>query len=396
MSVFSRVWPLACALAVTTLLLLGSRSARAEAPSARATPVHVIGIDSDDAEDQADALTGALRSRVRLAPGWSLQETSHSLSMLTAALRCPQRPDAACLQRIGDQIHTDRFVWGTMAKSPGNQVTADVHLWSRGKPDSSAKETYSDNLKDQNDENLRRLATRLFDRVTGANSTGSVTVHAGDTGGVVLVNGQRKATLEHGTASFDLPAGAYVVEVRAPGFVPTRQPVTVSAGADTPVSAKLVAERDAVEPAPTRSRASKGVSVRTIVGWSAIGVGAGLFVGAGIEGARFLGLKDDLNSDRAHVDKSVTDVCAPEQATNPFAVDACSKFHDAQTARTLGLLFGGLGVASAAAGVVILVTDHPEGEPRVDTARNAPARPRATVIPSLSPAYSGLDVRVTF
>ena len=117
-----------CAAFAVLLLALVSfaRTAHAEAPSPRATPVHVLSIDSDDAEDQADALSGAIRSRVRLAPGWSLQETSHSLSMLTAALRCPQKPDTPCLQRIGDQIHTDRFIWGTMSKGPNNQVVADL------------------------------------------------------------------------------------------------------------------------------------------------------------------------------------------------------------------------------------------------------------------------------
>ena len=97
---------LATRLFVLALSFLASafapRVARAEAPGAHAMPVHVLGIDSDDAEDQADALTLALRSRVRSAPGWSLQETQHTLSMWTAALRCPQRPDAACLARIGD------------------------------------------------------------------------------------------------------------------------------------------------------------------------------------------------------------------------------------------------------------------------------------------------------
>ena len=395
MLVFSR-GALACALAVMTLLLSLATRARAEAPSARATPVHVIGIDSDDAEDQADALTGAVRSRVRLAPGWSLQETSHSLSMLTAALRCPARPDAACLQRIGDQIHTDRFVWGTMSKAAGNQVTADLHLWSRGKPDVSARETYSDNLKDQNDENLRKLATRLFERLTGTASTGTVTVHGVETGGIVLVDGQRRTTIEHGSVTIDLPAGPHAIEVRAPGFAPSRQQVTVSAGTDSPVTVKLVAERDA-EPLPRDgARPHKGVSARTIVGWSAIAVGAGLIGVATIEGVRFLGLKDDLNADRSKIDKNVNDVCAPEQATNPIAVDACSKFHDAQGARTVGLVLGGLGAAAAVTGVILLVTDHTGDEPRPDVARREPPRPRLQVTPTVSPAYGGIDLRLTF
>src|SRR5215475_7074308 len=126
------------AFALTFLfVVLGGRDARADAPGPRAYPVYVLAIDTDDAEDQADALTGALRSRVRSAPGWSLQETTHALGMLTTALRCPARPDAACLQKIGDQLRTDRFLWGFLTKAAGNQVTAELHLWARGKPDAS-------------------------------------------------------------------------------------------------------------------------------------------------------------------------------------------------------------------------------------------------------------------
>ena len=189
-------------------LACAPRVAYAEAPGPRTSPVHVLGIDSDDAEDQADALTGALRSRVRSAPGWSLQETQHALGMLTAALRCPQKPDAACLQRIGDQLHTDRFVWGVMSKSPGNQVTTEIHLWARGRPDVSAKETYSDNLQDQNDETLRRIAARILDKITGTTTKGTVTIHAGDSEGVVWINGQKNRALEHGAATNRARPGA--------------------------------------------------------------------------------------------------------------------------------------------------------------------------------------------
>jgi len=376
-----------CAAFAVLLLALVSfaRTAHAEAPSPRATPVHVLSIDSDDAEDQADALSGAIRSRVRLAPGWSLQETSHSLSMLTAALRCPQKPDTPCLQRIGDQIHTDRFIWGTMSKGPNGQVIADLHLWSRGKPDTSVRETYSENLKDQNDETLRKIAAHILDRLTGTSSNGTLTVHAGEGAGQVLVNGQRKATLEKGAATMELPAGSYAVEVRAPGFVAAKQQVTVTGGTDTPLALKLVPEKEQPEVA---ADTGKPTNVRKIVGWSAVGLGAAFAVVGVIEGVRFLGIKDDLNSDRAHVDKSVSDVCAPEQAGNPFAASACNHFHDARTARTLGLLFGGIGAALAVTGVVLLVTDHPT--------ESAPAESALKVTPYASPLGGGVDVQLAF
>ena len=156
------------ALLAAAALGAASRPAHAEPPSAKATPVYVLSLWTDDADDQADALTQALRSRVRQAQGWSLLETPQSFETLAIALKCPPKPDAPCLQRIADQLHADHYVWGTMARKKGaGEVTADVHLWSRGKGDADANETYTDNLKDASDESLRQIAARLFGKLTG-------------------------------------------------------------------------------------------------------------------------------------------------------------------------------------------------------------------------------------
>ena len=175
-----RVLAVAYGLCVLSLLA-PLRSARAEPPSPRAVPAHVLEIDSDDSEGPADALTGALRSREE-HPGWSLQETEHALGMLTAALRCPASRTRRALLKIADQLRTDRFIWGVVTRAPGNQITAEVHLWARGKPDASTKETYSDNLKDQNDETLRKIAARILEKISGSPTTGTMTIHAGDGG----------------------------------------------------------------------------------------------------------------------------------------------------------------------------------------------------------------------
>jgi len=387
---------LACRLALAALcftlgLALSPRVARAEAPNARATPVHVLGIDSDDAEDQADALTLALRSRVRTAPGWSLQETQHTLGMLTAALRCPSRPDAQCLGRIGDQLHTDRFVWGVLAKSAGNQVTADIHLWARGKPDSAVKETYSDNLKDGNDETLRKIAQRIVDRLAGSVSVGTVTVHAGDVDGQVWINGQRKTALQRGSATVELAPGTYVVEVRSSGYLPAQQAgVTVAPGQDTSVALKLAAAPQA--DTEVQASAGKPTNVRRIVAWTLMGVGAvGLAVG-GLEGVRFLSIKGDLDTDRNEIDKSITDVCAVDASTNPTAGDACSKLNDAKSARTIGLLSASAGAVAVAVGFVLLVTDHPKETGTGDAPQTASLR----VLPTLSPHEAGMNLGLTF
>src|SRR5690242_13691103 len=76
-------------LVMMLTVVLVPRRAGADQSTAHTVSVAVLGLDSDDAEEQADALTGALRSRIRASQGWSLVDTTQSLGMLTAALRCP-------------------------------------------------------------------------------------------------------------------------------------------------------------------------------------------------------------------------------------------------------------------------------------------------------------------
>jgi hypothetical protein len=392
---------LAVACGVALMCLLGfARSAHAEAPGPRATPVHVLGIDSDDAEDQADALTGALRSRVRSAPGWSLQETQHSLGMLTAALRCPAKPDAPCLQRIGDQLHTDRFVWGVMSKAPGNQVSAEVHLWARGRPDSVAKETYSDNLQDQNDETLRRIAARILDKISGAAQKGTLTIHAGDSEGMVWINGQKTRALDHGAATIELAPGRYSVEVRAQGFATASQDgVLVSAGQETSLPLKMAT---VAVPTSTPESSASSVDVRRLFGWGLLGLGVVGEIVAGVEAIQFLSAKGDLNTARSQVPASITDVCGNTAAAqfNAQAVAACSKYNQASSDRTVAAVVGSIGLVALAAGTILLLTEAPRESggtgAAATTARTE--RPAVSVQPYAAArgVGGGVDLAITF
>ena len=187
--------------------------------------------------------------------------------------RCPQKPDAACLhQRIGDQLHTDRFVWGVMSKVPRERGHGrDSLVDPRASPSVVAKETYSDNLQDQNDETLRKIATRVLDKLAGITTKGTLTVHAGDADGVVWINGQKNRALEHGAAMIELIPGRYDIEVRAPGFATaTQEGVVVNPGQDTSVPLKMVAL--ALPVAAAAAPESKG-NARRVLGWTLIGLG---------------------------------------------------------------------------------------------------------------------------
>lgn len=297
----SRAIRLGAPLLPVLALLLAGPSALAESAGPTAVPVYVLTIWTEDADDQAESLTQALRWSVRQTRGWSLLDSSQSFETLAIALKCPARPDPACLLRIGDQLKADHYVWGTMdrKRAPRGHVNADLHMWARDKPDAAAAQTYSDSLKDPADGALRAIASELFDKL--ASSVRSTGPSAASGGG---------ATAQ-----------------RAESAEPTHE-----------------------------------FPLRTAVAYSAIAIGAGLLVASGIEAALWVGDDNSSTQDRKQVPSTVTDVCADQLSLQ--AQDACSKSKDAVNASTLAWVFAGGGAAFAVAGIWLLATEHPSTESR--------------------------------
>jgi hypothetical protein len=325
-------------VAFTSILAAGP--ARADPPSASTVPVYVLALWTEDADDQADALTRALRWRVQQAPGWSLVETSQSLETLAIALKCPPNPDAPCLQRVGDQLKADHYVWGTMERRRGapGQVSVELHLWTRGQPGVVTHASFSDSLKDAGDEALRTVATRLFGQLTGS------------------------------------PQSTAVESPAPPSPEPARPP------------------EPSVAPPPAAT-APSSFRVRAAIAYTALAVGAGLLVVGGAEAIDWLGDRNGSVDDRRQIPKSVSDVCA--DMTREQSLDACTKSNDAITASTLAWIFAGAGAVLAGTGVWLLATDHPSETTSTEIARGAD-RPRLEVLPALQPRAGRLVVRLTF
>jgi len=385
-----RLVPAALAAAVLGSV---SRPALAEAPNARATPVYVLSIWTDDADDQADALTQALRSRVRQTTAWSLLETTQSFETLAIALKCPPKPDPSCLQRIGDQLRADHYVWGSMSKKrSGGEVTAELHLWSRGRQPAEASESFSENLKDASDESIRAIAARLFAKL-GGTAAGTLVVRAGRGSGAVLVDGVEKGSLEGGSARLEVPPGAHVVSVRIPGLEAPDQSTEVASGADQEVSFALA-------PASRRGPAQEGersapFPVTKVLGWSAIVAGTGFLVAGGIEGLNWLSDSNTSSTDRSQVPRTVTDVCNDPASA---AQDACNKSNDAKSVSTRGWIFAGAGAVLVGTGIVLVATDHGSSETTGAAPSRSPASTATAVrlLPSFGPRAGSLQVRFDF
>ncbi|MET0591548.1 MAG: hypothetical protein ABW133_02540 [Polyangiaceae bacterium] len=304
--------------------LVAPNLAHADAPGPSAPPIQVIAVRSDDAEDQADALTAALRNRVRALRGYSLGDGDYALEVLTLGLKCGESPDEACQVKIGNQIHADRFVWGTVKRSKSTrQVTAELHLWTRGRTSTKTEFTFSDNLTAPGDDGLRRLVD--------------------DALSVLL---ERKA-----------PAST------APAARPAAR--TAAATSSTAVAPSPGDASEESAPAADTAPSSSTSNLHSTLGWTGVGVGAAL-IGAGIFSALKVnsiendekveryrqGFRPDIDSCKqaeAGVSSRVPNAASPEEMQ-----DFCSS---AGTFQALQFVFFGLGAISAGAGIYLLASD---------------------------------------
>jgi hypothetical protein len=371
-----------------------------------ATCAHVLSFEADEGtEDQADALSGALRTRVRAAPGWTVGESTNSLGMMSAALRCASKTDGPCLQRIGDQLKTDKFFWGIVSKAPNKQVNADVHLWQRGKPDSIVRETFSDSVKDPNDEALKGIASRVFEKLTGGSpaaatggsALGAVAIHAGgDATGDVFVDNKRVGHVDNGEGRLELKPGTHVIELRARTFKPARHTVTVTAGGETSATLAMVPEASTAVPPPVEPEGSG--SGRKILGWTLVGVGAVAGVVAVVEAVRWSSLQGKLDEDRKGVDGrgnydvATVGVSDPCNHDTPAAKSACATNKSAKSTSTIAWVTGGVSIAALGLGAVILLTGTPSKSASVST--QGSLKPR--VLPYAGPKAGGVDLRWSF
>ncbi len=387
-------------LASLPLLLAPSRealaqsSAAATAPPSSAPSLVVLTLDTESYGDQAEALSAALRSRVRASRRMKLVESQTSFAMFTGALACPEKPDAACLKKIAEQLKTDRFVWGTLSAGAKGEVAAEVHLWDHGK-DTVDHATFSENLRDQNDEVLRRIAERILGALTSEPVPTRVAVHAqgiGDLGGTVRVDGVDAASIEHGQAKVDVAPGDHVVEARANGFHAERKSLHAVAGAD--VEMTFAFERDV--PAPVEAPA-KPVSARTILALSSLGVGVGFGVAGTIEAVRFLSRQAQNDDDHKRVDAvDFCDKSQPHTATDAQLDAACQNLKSGRSARLLEGVFYGISAVFIGTGAILLITGHDSANDTATSARRTKDGPRFSFSPYAAPHAGGADLALTF
>ncbi len=201
----------------------------ADPPGPGALPVHVVAVKSDDALDQAEALTVVLKKAIRDAKGWSLGDSEQSLEFLALKMNCTEPIDAACEARIAEVLKADRYLWAVIAFDPADKarVTGTLNFYVRGKGTSRHTVAYSANLTDSNADALIEVAREAVDAVTGGPPKGTLKVGTGGVAGQIFIDEQPMGAIPAAGASYPLVTGDHRVVVKAQGYEDAEGSVTV-------------------------------------------------------------------------------------------------------------------------------------------------------------------------
>lgn len=343
---------LALALAAATAThLFVPRVAHADQERA-ALPVAVVSISTDEVLDQAEALTNAMKSSLRKTPGWALQEGDWQLEVLTVSLECKEPPDAACETKMADQTKAERLLWGTLKKKNPTTVTADLHLWTRGKGSVSAQAEYSINLSDASDDALGTVAKSLLEKLTGGVPKGKAVIHVGDIDGEILEGGKVIGQMRGGKATIDLDAGKHMLMVRGEGTTDLETMVEVKPLGTVDVTLKP-------------QKPDSGPDWQKIFGFGTIGLGLGFAAVGVVSSVKIQGLNDDLDPAREFVsdDQDVCDAANSNIKDPQFDTGAVAKIcNDAGTFETLQMIMYPLAAVSIGTGIVLLSTADWSGD----------------------------------
>jgi len=295
----------------------------ADPAGADSLPITVLAVKTDDALQNASALTEAIRKAVRHSKGWSLGAGAQALEFLALQLKCAEPIDAACEARIADVIKADRFIWSVVAfADDGKTVVGSVSFFERGKGTNKAPVRYSSNLTDANGDALAKIANDVVAAITGGAPKGALRITTQGVAAQLYVDGQASGALPTDGKTIQLPSGRHTVVARAPGHADAEMTVVIKPASTIEVSLKM---EEVGESKPTDARMVGGF----------IGLGMGVAAGAvGLWGALEVNkVRNDeqFNAYALHFPKT-DDVCekagAGVETTDALASASAAKVTD--------------------------------------------------------------------
>lgn len=364
-------------------MVLSPAVAWADPPGPNALPVHVVSVKSDDAFDQAEALTLVMRKAVRDSKGWSLADSRQSLEYLALKMGCNQPIDAACEARIAEVLKADRFLWAVISFGDDSRTTISgtLNFFVRGEGTKRAPLNYSANLDDANADALVDVARTAVDQVTGGAPKGTLKVSAGGVAGQLFIDGEPVGALPVDGGSFPLTSGEHRVLVKANGYSDAEATATVKPSKTVEVNLSLVP----VEESPP-------TDLRMVGGFTAIGLGLAAG-GVGLWGA--LEVNNVRNDEQWTTFRNTvpqgTNACdAAESGGNIAIVDQCDRAATMEIIQAVSFPVAGVAVG---VGVYLLGTSSLFGGGEAEEGDTPSA---FTVTPIVSPEVQAMSVQYRF
>jgi len=373
----------------------------APAGTAGAVEIEVLAFSSNDAVDEAAALTDAFKHALISAPGVvDHGGKSHALEAVALSAGCNDPMEASCGPKIEKEIKYDKFIYGTVKKSPPNKITATLSYYSAGQMKTVAK-TYDAGpvAKDGTSPELKKIATDALFSLIGGAPKGKLEITvvgpAANEDGELFEDGKSVGTVKAGKGEVDLPSGPHTLELRVNGFASTTGEVEV-----TPAGATM-------QLSPVRLPPSKPIDWQLYGGIAALAAGA-VFVGIGVSNSLSIrSAQDDetFTAYRRRFPSTESDTCARarEGSEGPNATADTPKISgqvktlcdDVDGKQTAQFIFYGLGGAFIVGGIVLIATDK-HGAKTDDKPADTASAFKLKLQPVLSPTYQAFSLVGTF
>jgi len=380
------------------------------APAAETGPraLHVLEISTDDADDQAKALTLALKNRLRTSKNVTLVDSEYSLQVVSLALKCGEVPNATCQAKIASKIKAERYIWGVMKRAPGAQVQVEMHLWQQGQADVVDRISFSNNLTDSHDPAMTRIAEQLSQRLLRVDEVGTLRISWNNPAeGDLYIDERRYEKFVPPTMEIVVPAGNHSVELRAAGRTLARGRVTCVPKETrqlTLLAPPAPIEKATVVPA-SREEVSEPNWRRTVatIGWA---VGASALAGGVVASLQVSNDNNSFQDNRPYAAYrsgilASEDACALAKQGQPSLVagaaspaDVAKLCDHAATFNVLQYVFYGVGALAIGAGTYVFFSPSSKQE---SPAPAPVARPtRWHLSPNVRAGSAAMDFRLSF
>jgi hypothetical protein len=326
----------ALSLVCLALVLVGTAASSAIAGPRKA--IAVLGLEVVDPSGTPTAqdtqfgkdLTDALRGRANAGTGqYQLAPGSDKELIDQKLLNNCDTEAAACMSAIGNQLGADFLMYGTIKKDGSNkayQVT--LKFLDVGRKQMLKTTVDPVPLNETTGAALQGWAKKLYAKLTGEASGGTLVVRSNAERGTILINGEEKGSITSSSGTVSLPEGKYKVVVESDGYRRWEKDVTITNGQTANLSAELEKGEGGgggeigpgPGPGPGPGGGPEGGVSRGSSTWKVMFVGAVLAAGGGV-GVAFYG--------KSKIDDATTELCrGGGYPNNPSCVPATGPMLD--------------------------------------------------------------------